>query len=157
MNVTIEDKKEFKLVGYKEWVSLENGENFKKIPMMWQNLSQESYKKLFELSDSEPSGIVGVCADMYDNGFEYWIAVSTTKECPADMEVLYVRDSSWAVFEVRGALPAAIQNMFGKIYSEWLPNSQYEHAPLPEIEWYGNGDSKSDDYLSKIWVPVIKK
>ena len=157
MNVKIEEKKGFRLVGYKEWTSLENGENFKKIPMMWQNLPQESYKKLFGLTDSEPSGIVGVCADMYNNGFEYWIAVSTTKECPRDMECLLVPDALWAVFEAKGALPKAIQDMWGKIYSEWLPTSGYEHAPLPEIEWYGAGDSKSDDYLSRIWIPVIKK
>jgi predicted transcriptional regulator YdeE len=27
-----------------------------------------------------------------------------------------------------------------RIYSEWLPNSGYEHAMLSEIEYYSAGD-----------------
>ena len=45
--------------------------------------------------------------------------------------------STWAVFEIIGSmrpLPNAMQDIWKRIYSEWLPNSGYEHAMLPEIE-----------------------
>ena len=48
--------------------------------------------------------------------------------------------------------------IFGnRIYSEWLPNSGYEHAMLPEIEYYSAGDMMAADYKSEIWIPVKNK
>lgn len=54
------------------------------------------------------------------------------------------------------ALPNAMQDIWKRIYSEWLPNSGYEHAMLPEIEYYSAGDIMATDYKSEIWIPVKK-
>lgn len=43
---------------------------------------------------------------------------------------------------------------YKRIYSEWLPNSGYEHAMLPEIEYYSSGEMISADYKSEIWIPI---
>jgi len=55
---------------------------------MWQKLSKETFATLASLSDRNPGGILGVCADMYNDGFDYWIAAATSKLCP---EGLYSR------------------------------------------------------------------
>ena len=44
--------------------------------------------------------------------------------------------------------------MWAKIYSEWLPGSEYEMAPAPDFELYTDGDTDSPDYVSEIWIPV---
>lgn len=147
----------FSVIGVKEFMPVENGENFTKIPQMWAGLPEETMNRLGELSNLEPSGVLGVCAGMHDNGFDYWIAAATTKECPAGFEKLDIPAAQWAVFEITGAIPKAMQDGFKQIFGEWLSSSGYQHANAPEIEWYSVGDMSSPEYKSEIWVPVIKQ
>jgi AraC family transcriptional regulator len=146
----------FSVIGVKEFTSFENGENFVKVPQMWSCLPVETMTKLQALSDLEPSGVLGVCADMRDNGFDYWIAAASTKECPAEFEKLDIPAAQWAVFEIVGAMPKAIHDGVEYIFNEWLPSSGYRHAEAPEMEWYSAGDMSSSDYRSEIWVPVME-
>ena len=54
-------------------------------------------------------------------------------------------------------LIVSVQRIWKRIYSEQLPNSGYEHAMLPEIEYYSAGDMMAADYKSEIWIPVKEK
>ncbi|MDR2806193.1 MAG: GyrI-like domain-containing protein [Dysgonamonadaceae bacterium] len=146
----------FSVAGIKEFTSVVNGENFVVIHQMWARLPEATFAELRGLSDLEPSGVLGVCADMRDNGFDYWIAAATTKECPAGFEKLDIPASKWAVFEIEGAMPEAIQDGSLRIFNGWLPSSGYQHADAPEIERYSDGDMSSPDYKSEIWIPVVK-
>jgi AraC family transcriptional regulator len=146
----------FSVTGVKKFASKVDGVNFTNIPQMWADFPVEDLNKLKKLSNQEPSGVLGVCANMHDNGFDYWIAVATTKDCPAGFEKLDIPASEWAEFEIEGAMPKAIQNGFVRIFNEWLPASGYQHANAPEIEWYSDGDMSSPDYRSEIWIPVVK-
>lgn len=111
----------FSVVGVKEFTSVENGGNLAKIPQMWARLPEETMNRLGELSNLEPSGVLGVCAGMHDSGFDYWIAAATTKDCPAGLEKLDIPAAQWLVFEVTGAMPDAIQDGFKRIFNECLP------------------------------------
>lgn len=160
MNYRIEKKSKIRIVGKKKWVSTENNEQLKEIPKMWDEFPEEKSNELISISKEETKGIVGVCADMYNNGFDYWIGTITDKELIEGMEVLEIPETTWAIFEVIGPirpLPNTMQNTFGYIYSEWFPTSGYEHGQLPEIEYYTNDDPMKEDYKSEIWIPVIKK
>lgn len=157
MNYRVEEKEGFWVVGIKESVTTVEGENFKRIPQMWGELSRETFKAILGLSDREPRGILGVCADMEGDRFDYWIAAPTTKPCPQGLHALEIPPCTWAVFEATGPLPGAIQELFTRIYTEWLPTSGYEHAPAPEIEWYSEGDAASPAYKSAVWIPILKK
>ena len=155
MNYKILKKGEMHIVGFKKWFSTENDSQLTEIPKMWDSVTEEMKKTITELSNTD--GVVGLCADMYNGGFDYWIGCMTDKECPADLEEITIPASSWAVFEIIGSmhpLPNAMQDIWKRIYSEWLPNSVYEHAMLPEIEYYSSGDMMADDYKSEIWIPV---
>jgi AraC family transcriptional regulator len=147
----------FSVIGVKEFMSFENGENFTKVPQMWSRLPVETMTKLQALSNLEPSGVLGVCANMRDDGFDYWIAAASTKECSPEFEKLDIPASQWMVFEIVGAMPKAIQDGVKYIFSEWLPSSGYQHADAPENEWYSIGYMNSSDYRSEIWIPVIKQ
>ena len=157
MNYRIEEKEGFTVIGIKEFTTTINGENFKNIPKMWEKLPKETSAVLAALSDREPGGILGLCADMYNDGFDYWIAAATSKPCPEGLEILQIPACTWAIFETTGPLPGAIQELFTRIFTEWLPTSGFEHAPAPEIEVYSDGDSASPAYKSAVWVPVVKK
>jgi AraC family transcriptional regulator len=123
---------------------------------MWAGLSEETFAALQELSDREPSGVLGLCANMRDGGFDYWRAVATTKACPGGFAKLDIPAAQWAIFEITGAMPKAIQDGVKQIFNEWLPSSGYRITDAPEIERYSTGDMDSPDYKSEIWVPVIK-
>lgn len=159
MNYRIEERPDFNIIGIKKFVTMENGENFKIIPKMWCDLTEGECQQILSLNDMEPTGVLGVCAEPCKdkNGFDYWIAAASTKACPREYQTLVVPASTWAVFEVVGAMPDAIQTVTKRIYSEWLPSSGYEHADAPEFEWYSDGDTDADDYLSEVWIPVVKK
>ena len=155
MNYKILKKEEIHIIGFKKWFSTENDGQLKEIPKMWDSVTEELKNKITALSNND--GVVGLCADMYDGGFDYWIGCMSDTECPEDLEEITIPASSWAVFEVIGSmrpLPNAIQEIWKRIYSEWFPNSSYEHAMLPEIEYYSSGDMMADDYKSEIWIPV---
>jgi AraC family transcriptional regulator len=73
------------------------------------------------------------------------------------METITIPSHTWAIFESTGPMPDAIQNVWKRIFSEWFPSSNYEHAKGPELELYPEGDTNSPDYYCEIWIPVIQK
>ena len=155
MQYKILKKEEMHIIGFKKWFSTENDGQLQEIPKMWDSVTEEMKQRITALSNND--GVVGLCADMYEGGFDYWIGCMSDQECPEDLEEITIPASSWAVFEVIGSMrpiPNAMQDIWKRIYSEWLPNSVYEHAMLPEIEYYSSGDMMADDYRSEIWIPV---
>ena len=157
MNYRIEKKEPFIITGVKQRLSyLENlGE---KIDQMWRGLSQETYKQLAGLADTGHPEMLGVYSNMYeDSTTDYYIAVRTTSEIPENLEKLEIPELTWAVFEITGALPTAMAEIWGRIFTEWFPTMDYEHAEAPEIEWYSAGDMGAFDYKSEIWIPIIRK
>jgi Cft2 family RNA processing exonuclease len=74
-----------------------------------------------------------------------------------DLKKLEVSASTWAVFESVGPFPDTLQNIWGRIYSEWFPSSNYEQAEGPEILWNEGKDVTSPTFKSEIWIPVLKK
>lgn len=157
MNYRIEEKGKLKIVGEKKWVSTINGQQMKEIPKMWNELPKGKMDLIKSLNDKKE--IIGLCADMYNDGFDYWIGSITNKECPEELYEIEIPASTWAIFEVVGPirpLPNKMQDIWGRIFSEWFPSSGYKHAEVPEIEYYSNEDMMSENYKSEIWIPVIK-
>lgn len=155
MNYRIMKKEEIRIIGFKKWFSTENDSQLTEIPKMWDSVSEELKSRIVELSSND--GVIGLCGDMYNGGFEYWIGCMSDRECPQDLEEMTIPASSWAVFEVIGSmsqLPNPMQEIWKRIYSEWLPNSGCEHAMLPEIEYYPEGDMMDEHYRSEIWIPL---
>jgi len=155
MNYRILKKDEMHIIGFKKWFSTENDSQLTEIPKMWDSVTDELREQITALSNND--GVVGLCADMYNGGFDYWIGCMSDKECPENLEEMTIPACSWAVFEVLGSmrpLPNPMQDIWKRIYSEWLPNSGYQHAMIPEIENYSAGDMMADDYRSEIWIPI---
>ena len=163
MNYRLEQKEAFKIIGIKKRVPIIfNGVN-PEIAAMWQSLDMETILKLKEISNVEPMGILSASTNFSEDRMEergeldHYIGVATTKECSDDLIKLEIPALTWAVFESVGPFPETLQDVWGRIYSEWLPLSNYEVTPGPEILWNEQKDTTSPTFKSEIWIPVVKK
>lgn len=158
MNYRVEEIKEVRLVGYKERFTMDNGENFIRIPEFWNSVSSsDKINKLMSINDNKHLGCLGVCADGDEKSFDYYIATGSSKPLINGMSEITIPASTYIIFECRGQMPDAQQLVWKKIFTEFFPTSAYEYTDGPQIEWYSDGDNTSDDYLSEIWIPVKKK
>ena len=124
------------------------------IPGFWDEYyANEEYRKI--------PGYLGVCAQEKTDSDEFRYGIgcraSDVEGVPEGFEIIHLPEYTWAVFECVGPMPRAIQDMWGQIYREWLPVSDYELIPDYDIENYLPGDPSSRNYVSEICIPVRKK
>ncbi|MUT68315.1 AraC family transcriptional regulator [Paenibacillus sp. NEAU-GSW1] len=163
MNYQIVEKEPFRIVGISKRVPIQfNGVN-SEIAAMWQSLTLEDIAELKALSNIEPAGLVQASVNFSEGRMEeqgeldHYIGAATTEECPANWTQLEVGASTWAVFEAVGPFPETLQNVWGRIYSEWFPSANYELAAGPEMLWNESKDLSSPHFRSQIWIPVKQK
>lgn len=163
MNYRIVEKEAFRIVGIMKRVPLiYHGVN-PVIAEMWKRLNMERIQELKDLSNTEPKGLISASTNFSEGRMEgkgeldHYIGSATTEECPEDLASLEVAPSAWAVFEAVGPFPDTLQNVWGRIYSEWFPSSSYEQVEGPEILWNEHKDVTSPKFLSEIWIPVRRK
>ena len=161
MNYRIEEKEEFRIVGIKKRVPLIYEGVNPEIDSMWKSLDMDTINMLKTLSNVVPLGLLSASTNFsegrLDGGeLDHYIGVATTKEYPENLSCLDVSASTWAVFEFVGPFPETLQNIWGRIYSEWFPSSGYEQKEGPEILWNENKDVESPTFRSEIWIPVSK-
>lgn len=163
MNYRIEEKGTFRIVGIKKRVPIIfNGVN-PEIASMWESLDGETINKLKKLSNVEPMGMLSASTNFSEGRMEekgeldHYIGIATTKKCPENLTQLEVPASTWAVFEAIGPFPDTLQDVWGRIYSEWFPSSNYEQIEGPEILWNEDKDVTAPSFKSEIWIPILKK
>ncbi|WP_028777561.1 AraC family transcriptional regulator [Shimazuella kribbensis] len=162
MRYRIEEKEAFRIVGLKKRVPIIfHGVN-PEMTSMVKSLDDDMIRELKNLSNIEPKGIISASTNFSEGRMEekgeldHYIGVATTKESPANWNCLEVSAYTWAVFESIGPFPNTLQNIWGRIYSEWFPSSHYEQVEGPEILWNECKDTTSTSYKSEIWIPVQK-
>ncbi|MCU7737707.1 AraC family transcriptional regulator [Priestia megaterium] len=163
MNYRIEEKEAFRIVGIKERVPIIfHGVN-PKIAAMWESLQGETIDTLKKLSNVKPLGLLSASVNFSEGRMEekgeldHYIGVATTKNYPRNLIKLEVPALTWVVFEAVGPFPDTLQDVWGRIYSEWFPSSNYEQVKGPEILWNEHKDVTSPTFKSEIWIPVSKK
>src|SRR5699024_9128465 len=120
-------------------------------------------KRLKSLSDVEPKGIISASTNFSEGRMEekgeldHYIEAATSGDKATEFDELEIEAGTWAVFESIGQFPETLQNVWGRIYSEWFPSSGYEAAEGPEILWNESLDTGNPKYRSEIWIPVKKK
>lgn len=159
MKYNVVERDHFQVVGVKREFSIVNGENLANIPRFWEEVNSDgTSERLARLNNGTIKGLLGVCAAAGNleskQAMDYWIAVDYDGDTPEGMATLEIPASKWVVFEVHGPMPKAMQTAWKEIYSEWFPTSGYEHAGIPELEVYSEGDPFRTDYYSEIWIPV---
>lgn len=124
------------------------------IPAFWDAYyASEELKKV--------PGYLGVCAQQKtdDDVFSYGIGcrASDVEGVLEGFEILHLPENTWAVFKCVGPTPKAVQEMWERIYREWLPVADYELVPDCEIENYLPGNPASRNYVTEICFPVKRK
>ncbi|MGG4400686.1 AraC family transcriptional regulator [Paenibacillus amylolyticus] len=163
MNYRIEDKEAFRIVGIRKRVPIVfNGVN-PEIAAMYQSLTPELIDTIKGASNVQPLGLISASAHfsegrMAEQGeLDHYIGAATTKETPEGLEQLEVPASTWAVFTVVGPFPGTLQEVWGRIYAEWFPSSDYELSEGPEMLWNEHKDVTVEQYRSEIWIPIRKR
>jgi AraC family transcriptional regulator len=162
MNYKLVEKDAFRIVGIKKRVPIVfHGEN-PEIASMAACLDQNKIQELKQLSNIDPKGIINASTNFSEDRIEekgeldHYIGAATSHVCPSNWSSLEVPSSTWAVFEAIGPFPDTMQNVWGRIYSEWFPSSPYEQINGPEILWNESTDFTSKTFRSEIWIPVKK-
>lgn len=163
MNYRIIEKDAFRIVGIiKRVPTMFHGVN-PEIAAMWESLNDRMIRELKNLSNVEPVGLISASVNFSEGrmeekgGLDHYIGVATTDPCPENLEALEVPSYTWAVFESIGPFPDTLQDVWGRIYAEWFPTSNYEQTEGPEILWNADKDTSSPNFKSEIWIPVVKK
>ncbi|KOR89353.1 AraC family transcriptional regulator [Paenibacillus solani] len=160
LSYCIENKNAFTIVGIKERIPLVyKGEN-PAITKMLTKLTDDVFSKLKSLANAEPLGGYSVSFNIRERENEvkakldHLIGVATTKKDLMGLASLNVPPSLWAIFAVNGNL-SDIQEVWGQIYAEWFPSSNYQVVEGPEILFIDKKNSGTNK--SEIWIPVEKK
>lgn len=94
-----------------------------------------------------------------NTSFVKWAAVEVLdfKNIPDGMESLEIQEGLYAIFHYVGSNQNAA-DFFNKIYTEWLPNSEFEFDNRPQFEILGT-KYKNDDATSEedIYIPIKRK
>lgn len=155
MNYRIETRKAFRIVGKSFPLSREIERNFAEVPQMWQVAVEDgTIEKIVSLMNGEPRGVLGVSVCTDGEEWRYYIAVSSAAEIDDALEEYVVPGCTWAVFPGSGT-GKSIQELEGRIVTEWLPTSGYEFTNGPDIEVYFEPNPENTAY--EVWIPVRKR
>ena len=155
MEYKIVKKDAVNLIGMSRRITSKDGENFKVIPKFWEETMEDgSYQKLCCLAGSaDYPGCFGICMD-YDEGsdeFSYVIAVGADKGS-GDFKEFTIPADTYAIF---GPVPLKdLQPLWKRIFSEWLPATEYEIGNGPQVEYYL--PSNDDKVPCEVWIPIKK-
>lgn len=159
MDYKIVKKDPFKVLEKVETHSIVDQENKNTIPEFWTRAHSDGTVKTLLEKTSDRSYIFGIC---YGNiptdskTFDYGIAAVCDENCtaPEGFRISEIPARTWAVFEVTGAMPNAIQELWHRICTEFFPSSEYQPTYEMDIEAYPAGMMNSPDYRSEIWVTL---
>jgi len=155
-------KESFKIIGYELRTTIENGENFKKIPEFWTYYTKNNLSGKIPFKKNKNIEL-GICcdSDKQNHTFSYIIGfeVENVDEIPEGMIGKVIPSSKYAVFTTpktgRKDFSKSIQETTKFIYQKWLPESGYEiNDKGYDLEWYDERCHSDDDCCMDIYIPV---
>lgn len=164
MEFRIEEKPAFNLVGVSKRVPMQFEGVNNEIVKLAMSITQEQREEMHALQNMEPYAVVNASYDADANFLKeegeltHLIGVLTTKnEISEHLEKVPVAACTWAIFPNEGPFPFTLQDTMARIYSEWLPSSDYEVINVPSFSFTKMNEQKKDYAYSEVWVPVRKK
>ncbi|NLZ38033.1 MAG: AraC family transcriptional regulator [Firmicutes bacterium] len=164
MEFRIIEKPAFNLVGVSKRVPMQFEGINQEIVKLAESITDEQKNEMHSLQNMEPYEIVNASYDadakfLKEEGYlTHLIGVLTTEEEVSDqLDKVPVEACTWAVFPNEGPFPTTLQQTMAKIYSQWLPISNYEVINAPTFSFTKMDKHKKDYAYSEIWIPVRKK
>lgn len=98
---------------------------------------------------------LGLCFGFDADGVNDNMAAAETAEEAPGLEDYTHPGGAFLVFPVRGSIAEGVLGRtWQRIYSEFLPQSQYKQTDLPTVERYAQWDVEKDRCDVEIWIPV---
>jgi len=164
MEFRIEEKPAFNLVGVSKRVPMQFEGINNEIVKLALSITEEQKKEMHALQNTEPYEVVNASYDadadfLREEGeLTHMIGVLTTENNVSDrLDIVPVKACSWAIFPNEGPFPFTLQDTMAKVYSEWLPSSDYEVINVPTFSFTKMDPQKKDYAYSEVWIPVRKK
>jgi AraC family transcriptional regulator len=164
MEFRIEEKPAFNLVGVSRRVPMQFKGVNKAIVELAESITEKQREEMHSLQNIEPYEVVNASYEadanfLKEEGYlTHLIGVLTTKDNVSDrLEKVPVKAHTWAVFPNEGPFPSTLQETMAKVYSEWLPSSNYEVINAPSFSFTKMDKLKKDYAYSEIWIPVRKR
>lgn len=158
MSYHIEKKKSFRIVGIRTPLVEDAEENMHNVPVFWeQAIRENSISEIFELSNGNPEGILGVSIYNTPQDIHYYIATASDKPAPQGMVEYVIPEAMWVVFENDGLFKEDVQSVFRRFLTEFLPFSGYEYAELPDVEVYTICQGLPIKGHSEVWIAIKNK
>ncbi|MES3706582.1 GyrI-like domain-containing protein [Staphylococcus ureilyticus] len=161
MKTRIVDLPKINIVGVKKRVRMQYEGVNNEIEELANSITNIQKEEMNNLQNIEPKEIVNVSYDADENFIKeegyltHMIGVITTENNISDqLDVINIDKSKWIVFENEGEFPKVLQNTYAKIYSEWLPETEYKLANVPMFSFTKFKDSDRGNAYSEIWVAV---
>lgn len=165
MDYRIEKKKGFKILAKTQRFSkIDNVEGRRDIPGFWDECSKDGtvarLEKVAEKDGVTGGALIGLCMEdstvlkdfPYSIGCEY-----RGQSLGTEYQMYDIPEATWAIFDVTGTMPDAIQEIWHRIFTEFFPTSEYRPSGNLDLELYSNGDMSDPNYHSEIWIAVKKK
>ncbi|BFU45809.1 AraC family transcriptional regulator [Krasilnikovia sp. MM14-A1004] len=148
----------FRVVGKKARVPLVHEGMNPAIAEFIRGIGQPTLRRIEELSDAEPDGIISASVNLDESRAEgteldYYHGAATTAAAPADLDCLDVAAGTWAVFDTSGAFPQALQGLWRDVFTEWFPSNPYQSRPGPEILRVRLSPDATEAE-AQLWIPV---
>lgn len=164
MEFRIEEKPAFNLVGVSKRVPMQFEGVNNEILKLAMSITKEQKEEMHSLQNMEPCEIVNASYDadadfLKEEGeLTHLIGVLTTENNISEhLDIVHIEPCTWAVFPNEGPFPSTLQETMAKVYSEWLPSSNYEVINVPTFS-FTKMDEKLKEYAySEVWIPVKKK
>lgn len=164
MEFRIVDKPAFNLVGVSKRVPMQFEGVNNEIVKLALSITEEQRKEMHALRNMEPYEIVNASYDADANftkeegDLTHLIGVLSTEDQVSNLlDKVPVEACTWAVFPNEGPFPSILQDTMARIYSEWLPSSNYEVINAPSFSFTKMDQNKKDYAYSEVWIPVQKK
>lgn len=164
MEFRIEDKPAFNLVGVSKRVPMQFEGVNQEIVKLAESITDKQKEEMHSLQNIDPYEIVNASYDADANFLKeegdltHLIGILTTENQVSDrLEKVPVEAYTWAIFPNEGSFPSTLQETMAKIYSEWLPSSNYEVINAPTFSFTKMDEHKKDYAYSEVWIPVRKK
>jgi len=164
MEFRIEDKPAFNLVGVSKRVPMQFEGVNNEIVKLAEKITDKQREEMHSLQNIEPYEIVNASYEvdakfLKEEGYlTHLIGVLTTENQISDLlEKVPVDAYTWAIFPNEGPFPSTLQETMAKVYSEWLPSSNYEVINAPAFSFTKMDKDKNDYAYSEVWIPVRKR
>lgn len=119
--------------------------------------AEGTISKLQAFNNGDLDGLLGICIPEIDGKMSYMIAVTVTRDnCSvfAGFELTTLPSSTYFVFEAQGVVPDAVQLKMEEVHNYIHKYHDDQIKETPFFEYYQEGDTSSEQYITELWMPV---